>query len=182
MDPLGCLRYLGPVIPSAATRHWGISKIHLSFYAPMGNIWYATVTEQEAINPPITCPMCRGRSSRGGGSAWIPVEITSPLQKGFLAAQSAGSQLVRKCRANGPFELIPLSEARTSYPGPASAAQHNRGCRACEERDRCSVRLLAFGLHHCSIHGPACEQRCKAGRTYESAMKDDPSLIWGAEE
>jgi hypothetical protein len=23
---------------------------------------------------------------------------------------------VRKCRANGPFEFIPLSEARTSYP------------------------------------------------------------------
>jgi hypothetical protein len=50
------------------------------------------------------------------GSAWIPVETTTPLQQGFLSAWAAGSQLVRTYQANGPFEFIPLAEARALYP------------------------------------------------------------------
>ncbi|HVP17840.1 MAG TPA: tetratricopeptide repeat protein [Spirochaetia bacterium] len=49
------------------------------------------------------------------GSVWIPVE-TTVLRQGFLEAWIAASELVRKYRAGGPFEFLPLAEMRGSWP------------------------------------------------------------------
>jgi tetratricopeptide (TPR) repeat protein len=49
------------------------------------------------------------------GTVWIPVE-TTVLKQGFMAAWTAASELVRKYRANGPFEFLPLAEMRDSWP------------------------------------------------------------------
>ncbi|HTP58995.1 MAG TPA: hypothetical protein VMM82_08765, partial [Spirochaetia bacterium] len=49
------------------------------------------------------------------GTTWIPVE-TTVLKQGFMAAWNAASELVRKYRANGPFEFLPLAEMRDSWP------------------------------------------------------------------
>jgi tetratricopeptide (TPR) repeat protein len=49
------------------------------------------------------------------GTVWIPVE-TTVLKQGFMAAWFAASELVRKYRASGPFEFLPLAEMRDSWP------------------------------------------------------------------
>jgi hypothetical protein len=56
------------------------------------------------------------------GTVWIPIE-TTVLSQGFMAAWASASELVRKYEASGPFELIPVSDMRDSYPAlplPAS--------------------------------------------------------------
>jgi hypothetical protein len=49
------------------------------------------------------------------GQAWIPVE-TTVVSGGFMAAWRAASDLVRKHRAAGPFEFLPVRDAWDSYP------------------------------------------------------------------
>jgi len=49
------------------------------------------------------------------GTVWIPVE-TTVLKQGFMAAWGAASDLVRKYRAGGPFEFLPLADMRTAWP------------------------------------------------------------------
>jgi tetratricopeptide (TPR) repeat protein len=49
------------------------------------------------------------------GSVWIPVE-TTVLKKGFMAVWGAASELVRRYRASGPFEFLPLADMRASWP------------------------------------------------------------------
>jgi tetratricopeptide (TPR) repeat protein len=140
-----------------------------------------------------------------GGSAWIPIETTSPLQKGFLAAWAAGSQLVRKYRANGPFEFIPLSEARTSYPAlplpPSTIAVAEPAKSAIDAMFASSLSGFTSALYtarladmDAKLKGLAGKQAARlrvqqgilhamfgrladAGRTFESAMKDDPTLV-----
>jgi tetratricopeptide (TPR) repeat protein len=140
-----------------------------------------------------------------GGAAWIPIETTTPLQKGFLAAWAAGSELVRKYRTNGPFEFIPLEEARKTYPAlplpqstitvaePAKSVVDGRfaasiagftsvmytGRLASLEAElkplagRQAARLRARqGILH-ALFGRLTE----AGRAFEAAMKDDPTLV-----
>lgn len=139
------------------------------------------------------------------GSAWIPIETTSPLQKGFLAAWAAGSQLVRKYRANGPFEFIPLSEARTSYPAlplPTSTiAVAEPAKSAIDSLFASSLSGFTSALYTARLAGmeeklkslagrPAAKLRVQqgilhalfgrlpeAGRAFESAMKDDPAMV-----
>ncbi|MGA2477475.1 MAG: hypothetical protein ABSG63_01850 [Spirochaetia bacterium] len=49
------------------------------------------------------------------GSCWIPVETTI-LSKGFVAAWASASALVKKYAQAGPFEFIPVSGMRDTYP------------------------------------------------------------------
>jgi hypothetical protein len=49
------------------------------------------------------------------GSCWIPMETTI-LSKGFMAAWASASTLVKKYALNGPFEFIPVSGMRDTYP------------------------------------------------------------------
>ncbi|MCX7040754.1 MAG: hypothetical protein NT005_16670, partial [Spirochaetes bacterium] len=140
-----------------------------------------------------------------GGAAWIPIETTTPLQKGFLAAWAAGSQLVRKYRTNGPFEFIPLEDARKTYPAlplpPSTIAVAEPAKSVVDGRFAASLagftsavytgRLASLeaqlkplagkqaarlrsqqGILH-AVFGRLAE----AGRAFEAAMKDDPTLV-----
>ncbi|HVO38594.1 MAG TPA: hypothetical protein VMV03_06140 [Spirochaetia bacterium] len=49
------------------------------------------------------------------GTVWIPVE-TTVLRQGFFAAWGAASDLVKKYRAAGPFEFLPLAGMRDAWP------------------------------------------------------------------
>jgi tetratricopeptide (TPR) repeat protein len=79
-----------------------------------GHIFAAFDTDEPAENAPYM---------RGGGlevitkngKVWIPVETTI-LSRGFMAAWASASELVRKYSASGPFEFIPVSEMRDSFP------------------------------------------------------------------
>lgn len=79
-----------------------------------GHIFAAFDTDEPAENAPYL---------RGGGleviakngKVWIPVETTI-LSQGFMAAWASASDLVRKYSASGPFEFIPVSEMRDSFP------------------------------------------------------------------
>lgn len=140
-----------------------------------------------------------------GGRAWIPVETTSPLQKGFLSAWQAGSELVRKYAANGPFDFIPLSEARASYPAlplpPSTVAVAEPAPSAVEGMYAASLAGFTARLYSARLAeaeaklkglsgAPAAKQRVQVGivhavfgklaeaaRAFETAMKEDPSLV-----
>ena len=79
-----------------------------------GHIFAAFDTDEPAENAPYL---------RGGGlevltkngKVWIPVETTI-LSQGFMAAWASASELVRKYSSAGPFEFIPVSEMRDSFP------------------------------------------------------------------
>ena len=49
------------------------------------------------------------------GKVWVPVETTI-LSQGFMAAWASASELVRRYSGPGPFEFIPVSEMRDSFP------------------------------------------------------------------
>ena len=49
------------------------------------------------------------------GKVWIPVETTI-LSQGFMAAWASASELVKKYSSQGPYEFIPVSEMRDSFP------------------------------------------------------------------
>ena len=49
------------------------------------------------------------------GKVWIPVETTI-LSQGFMAAWASASDLVKKYSTQGPYEFIPVSEMRDSFP------------------------------------------------------------------
>ncbi len=140
-----------------------------------------------------------------GGHAWIPVETTSPLQKGFLSAWVAGSRLVREYRANGPFEFIPLTEARASYPAlplPASTVTVAEPARSAVDGMYAAsiggftARLYTARLAeaetklkglsgtqagkmrvHVGVLHAVFGRLAEAARAFETAMKDDPSLV-----
>ncbi|MGA2642234.1 MAG: tetratricopeptide repeat protein [Spirochaetia bacterium] len=79
-----------------------------------GHIFAAFDTDEPAENAPYL--------QSGGlevltknGKVWIPVETTI-LSQGFMAAWISASDLLRKYSAAGPFEFIPVSEMRDSFP------------------------------------------------------------------
>ena len=139
------------------------------------------------------------------GSAWIPIETTSPLQKGFLSAWAAASQLVRAHKANGPFEFIPLADARASYPAlplPQSTIAVAEPARSVVD-GMFAASLSGFAARLYSTRITEMDARLKglagtqagklrtqqgilhalfgrlteAGRAFEAATRDDPSLI-----
>ena len=140
-----------------------------------------------------------------GGEAWIPIETTSPLQKGFLAAWAAGSELVRKYRTNGPFEFIPLEEARKTYPAlplpPSTIAVAEPAKSVVDGRFAASLagftsavytgRLASLEAQLKPLAGKQAARLrsqqgilhalfgrlTEAGRAFEAAMKDDPTLV-----
>jgi tetratricopeptide (TPR) repeat protein len=79
-----------------------------------GHIFLAFDTDEPAENAPYL---------RGGGlevitkngKVWIPIEATI-LSQGFMAAWTSAADLVKKYAATGPFEFIPISEMRDSFP------------------------------------------------------------------
>jgi len=139
------------------------------------------------------------------GRAWIPVETTSPLQKGFLSAWAAGSQLVRTYRAKGPFEFVPLAEARASYPAlplpPSTIAVAEPAKSAVDSMFSSSLSGFTAALYtarlaemEAKLKGLTGTQAAKlrvqqgilhamfgrlaeAGRAFETARKEDPALI-----
>jgi tetratricopeptide (TPR) repeat protein len=140
-----------------------------------------------------------------GGSAWIPIETTSPLQKGFLSAWEAGSKLVRTYKANGPFEFIPLAQARAAYPAlplPASTIAVAEPPKSVVDAGYAgSLAGFTSALYtarltdiEAKLKGLAGTQAARlrvqqgilhamfgklpeAGRAFEAAMKDDASLV-----
>src|SRR5208337_1391862 len=79
-----------------------------------GHIFCAFDTDEPAEN----APYLRGAGLEvmtRNGKVWIPVETTI-LSQGFMAAWASASDLVRKYSSSGPFEFIPVSEMRDSFP------------------------------------------------------------------
>jgi tetratricopeptide (TPR) repeat protein len=139
------------------------------------------------------------------GAAWIPIETTTPLQQGFLAAWAAGSALVKRYRTNGPFEFIPLAEARKAYPAlplppstiavaePAKSVVDGRfaGSMAGFTSAVYTARLASLEAElkplagrqaarlrtHQGILHALFGRLAEAGRAFEAAMKDDPTLV-----
>ena len=139
------------------------------------------------------------------GSAWIPVETTTPLQHGFLSAWAAGSQLVRAYQANGPFEFIPLAEARALYPAlplpPSTIAVAEPARSAVDGLYEASLAGFTASLYTAKLAGletrlqglsgtQAARLRvqqgilqamfgrlAEAGRAFETARKEDPGLV-----
>ena len=139
------------------------------------------------------------------GSAWIPVETTTPLQHGFLSAWTAGSQLVRAYQANGPFEFIPLAEARARYPAlplpPSTIAVAEPARSAVDGLYAASLAGFTASLYTAKLAGletrlqglsgtQAARLRvqqgilqamfgrlAEAGRAFETARKEDPGLV-----
>jgi tetratricopeptide (TPR) repeat protein len=139
------------------------------------------------------------------GSAWIPVETTSPLQKGFISAWAAGSQLVGTYRTNGPFEFIQLAEARASYPPlplpPSTIAVAEPARSAVDSLFAASLSGFTASLYtarladmEAKLKGLTGTQAAKlrvqqgilhamfgrlaeAGLAFETARKEDPALV-----
>jgi streptogramin lyase len=139
------------------------------------------------------------------GSAWIPVETTTPLQQGFLSAWAAGSQLVRTYQVNGPFEFLPLAEARTRYPAlplpPSTIAVAEPARSAVDGLFTASLAGFTAALYtsrladlEARLQGLSGTQAAKlrvqqgilqamfgrlaeAGRAFETARKEDPALV-----
>jgi tetratricopeptide (TPR) repeat protein len=79
-----------------------------------GHIFAAFDTDEPAEN----APYLRAAGLEvivKNGRVWIPVETTI-LSQGFMAAWASASELVKKYTAAGPFEFIPVSEMRDSFP------------------------------------------------------------------
>jgi len=79
-----------------------------------GHIFLAFDTDEPAEN----AQFLRGAGLEvltKNGRVWIPVETTI-LSQGFMAAWASASDLVRKYSSSGPFEFIPVSEMRDSFP------------------------------------------------------------------
>jgi len=79
-----------------------------------GHIFCAFDTDEPAEN----APYLRGAGLEvmtRNGKVRIPVETTI-LSQGFMAAWASASDLVRKYSSSGPFEFIPVSEMRDSFP------------------------------------------------------------------
>jgi hypothetical protein len=139
------------------------------------------------------------------GSAWIPVETTTPLQQGFLSAWAAGSQLVRAYQANGPIEFIPLAEARARYPAlplPASTIAVAEPARsAVDGLYAASLAGFTASLYKAKLTGLESQLQglsgtqaarlrvqqgilqamfgrlSEAGLAFETARKEDPGLL-----
>jgi len=80
-----------------------------------GHIFMAFNSEEPAENAPFLKTETLEPITRGG-TVWIPVETTI-LSQGFVAAWASASELVRKYSSGGgPYEFIPVSDMRDSYP------------------------------------------------------------------
>jgi hypothetical protein len=169
-----------------------------------GHIFLAFDTGEPAESARFLCGPKLQIIARAG-SAWIPIETTSPLQKGFLSAWAAGSQLVRTYSANGPFEFIPLAEARSSYPPlplpPSTIAIAEPARSAVDSMFAASLSGFTAALYtarladlEAKLKGLTGTRAAKlrvqqgilqamfgrlaeAGQAFETARKEDPALV-----
>jgi tetratricopeptide (TPR) repeat protein len=79
-----------------------------------GHIFAAFDTDEPAENAPYLRSGGLDVITKNG-KVWIPVETTI-LSQGFMAAWASASDLVKKYSTGGPFEFIPVSDMRDSFP------------------------------------------------------------------
>jgi hypothetical protein len=169
-----------------------------------GHIFMAFNSEEPTENAPLLRTDALEPITHGG-TVWIPVETTI-LSQGFLAAWASASGLVRKySTGGGPYEFIPVSDMRDSYPAlplptgsftvaEPSAAQVEAAYEASLGRftdQLYTARVKSLDASLASLSGrPAVRVRVQEGvlhalfgkmqeaeASFRKAISDDPAMV-----